>query len=129
MHETGQTSTQDLSFTSMHGWVITYATSVPHFLVAYEVSATRSGAVTPTSPRHQLRLPTFAAVSTLLHQPLTSWVLARAEEAGAALGRRDQAPWLRWLARTQQHSICFTIAAGQHSWRKIEDSHVVGPLK
>jgi predicted ATPase/DNA-binding CsgD family transcriptional regulator len=35
----------------------------------------------------------------LLGQRLTSWVLARAEEAGAALRGPDQAPWLWWAER------------------------------
>ncbi|HYW87091.1 MAG TPA: hypothetical protein VFB50_04940, partial [Chloroflexota bacterium] len=41
---------------------------------------------------------------TLLRKKLTDWVLARAEEAGAALRGPGQAPWLRWAER-EHHNI------------------------
>src|SRR5579859_1088425 len=61
MHETGQTSTQDLSFTSIHGWVITYATRVPHFVVTEEVSSpdVRAHAVDVSGRSPRCRTPAF----------------------------------------------------------------------
>src|SRR5205814_1049461 len=51
----------------------------------------------------------------LLHQRLTSWVLARAEDAGAALRGPHQAFWLRWAEREHDNvrsALDWAVASG-----------------
>jgi predicted ATPase/DNA-binding CsgD family transcriptional regulator len=52
---------------------------------------------------------------SLMRQRLTTWVLGRAEEAGAALRGPDQAIWLRWAEREHDNvrpALAWSVEAG-----------------
>jgi predicted ATPase/DNA-binding CsgD family transcriptional regulator len=52
----------------------------------------------------------------VVRQRLTSWVLTRAEQAGAALRGPGQAPWLRWAEREHDNirsALDWAVASGE----------------